>query len=193
MVTTRVIGLILGVVTICGVHVGLLLMLRGFGPGPNPVCPGGRYDLRGVRSPRCPECGCDLSPARFARAARRWATRYRLLATIGTLVLIPQIWIVGRNAVELRWIADWGQNVFVPGLYKDKGVAGALIAGCIALWALLSAHAFYAASRSARRASARLRDLAAAYHAPPSLRATTDEIGPARSDRTTPTGREPRP
>ncbi len=193
MVTTRIIGLIIGVVFIGMVHVGVLLMLRRIGPGPNPVCPGCRYDLRGSRSPRCPECGCDLSPARFARAARRWTIRYRLLAASGILGLTPWIWIVGRNAVELRWIADWGQNVFVPGLYKDKGVAGAVIAGCITLWALLSAHAFYAASRSARRASARLRDVAAAYHAPPSLRATTDEIGAPPSDQTTPPGREPRP
>jgi hypothetical protein len=169
MVTSRIIALIIGVVAICMVHGGFLLLLRRFGPGPNPVCPGCRYDLRGARSPRCSECGGDLSPARFARAGRRWTTRYRLLAAVGTLGLIPPIWSVGRNVVELHWIADLGQDVFVPGLFKDKGISGALIAGCIALWALLSAHAFYAASRSARRASARLRDVAAAYHAPPGV------------------------
>jgi len=86
---------------------GVYLLKRGFRAartGDEPRCRGCGYQLQGITSDRCPECGRELSPANIVTGHR---TRKPLLGAFGIVVIGLALVVSFVIAADLNSRIDW--------------------------------------------------------------------------------------
>jgi hypothetical protein len=84
-------------------------------------CPKCRYDLSGLSTPQCPECGTSFTPELLRKAERRARWRKRVIAALVMFVVMyaPYSWLLfidyPWSDYRVSWIIMWpGLPVLLP-------------------------------------------------------------------------------
>jgi hypothetical protein len=118
-------------------------------------CPMCRYDLSGLATPQCPECGTSFTPELLRIAERRARWRKRVIAALVMFVATyaPYSWLLfidyPWSDYRMSWIIMWpGLPVLLPahemgrsiGLPDPNDFPGKIVIDSVgvALWLLLS-------------------------------------------------------
>jgi hypothetical protein len=101
---------------------------------PDRFCPGCGYNLRGITSDRCPECGLMIDPTLVATSTIPWTHRRRLgvvrayLKTVETAVRWPS-----RLAREVERPVDFGDAILFRRVTATIAAAPVLLSALVAL------------------------------------------------------------